>query len=178
MLWRTWIAWSMFVFLQFTGVQFVNTFGATFYVAEWLAAESFTYIVAGNVLQIGSCLFQIIMYDFWRRRIFAILGGLFCFIFLAVVATLGTVASPSSTQINTLIASVILVQTFGRWSVTNAFVIGAEIGGVKMRRKVLATGGFVNMCCAILITSTVPYLMGPGVRIVTNEAAPCGTTSS
>lgn len=24
MLWRTWIAWSLFVFLQFTGVQFVN----------------------------------------------------------------------------------------------------------------------------------------------------------
>lgn len=58
MLWRTWIAWSMFVFLQFTGVQFVNTFGATFYVAQGLANKSFTYIVAGNVLQIGSCLFS------------------------------------------------------------------------------------------------------------------------
>ena len=65
MLWRTWIAWSMFVFLQFTGVQFVNTFGATFYVAQGLGDKSFTYIVVGGVLQIGSCLFQIIMYDFW-----------------------------------------------------------------------------------------------------------------
>ena len=26
MLWRTWIAWSLFVFLQFTGVQFVNRY--------------------------------------------------------------------------------------------------------------------------------------------------------
>lgn len=162
MLWRTWIAWSMFVFLQFTGVQFVNTFGATFYVAQGLAHKSFTYIVAGNVLQIASCLFQIIMYDFWGRRIFAILGGFFCFIFLSVVAGLGVITDPTATQRSAVIASVILTQTFSRWSVTNAFVIGAEIGGVKMRRKIMATGGVVNMCCAILITATVPYLMGPG----------------
>lgn len=28
MLRRTWIAWSLFAFLQFTGIQFTNTFGA------------------------------------------------------------------------------------------------------------------------------------------------------
>ena len=87
---------------------------------------------------------------------------MFCTIFLSVVAGLGVVTNPTTTQTNAIIASVILTQTFSRWSVTNAFVIGAEIGGVKMRRKIMATGGLVNMCCAILITATVPYLMGPG----------------
>ena len=89
MLRRTWIAWSLFVFLQFTGIQFVNSYGATLYVAEGLASSSFTYIVIGNSLQVVSCLFQIFMYDFVGRRIFATLGGLLNFIFLAVVAELG-----------------------------------------------------------------------------------------
>lgn len=176
MLRRTWIAWSLFVFLQFTGIQFVNSYGATLYVAEGLAASSFTYIVVGNSLQVVSCMFQILMYDFWGRRIFAIMGGLLNFIFLAIVAELGNAAAPQtaisatataphhSPAINAIIASIILVQTFGRWSITNAFVIGAEIGGVKMRKKLMASAGVVNMGSAILITSVVPYLMdtGPG----------------
>ena len=99
------------------------------------------------------------MYDYIGRRFFAIFGGLFCFIFLCVVSTLGTWTVFTPTSINALIASVILVQMFSRWSVTNAFVIGAEIGGVKMRRKVMATGGIVNMMSAIVITASVPYLM-------------------
>lgn len=159
MLRRTWIAWSLFVFLQFTGIQFVNSYGATFYVAEGLKANSFTYIVIGSALQVVSCLFQIFMYDHIGRRPFAIFGGFFCFIFLTVVSSLGNGGSAKptgdSTTVNAIIASIILTQFFGRWSVTNAFVIGGEIGGVKMRKKILASGGVVNMCCAILITSAV-----------------------
>lgn len=155
MLRRTWIAWSLFVFLQFTGVQFVNSYGPTFYVSEGLKARSFTYIVIGNSLQVVSCLFQIIMYDYIGRRPFATFGGLFCFIFLAVVSSLGSMKVQSKSAIDAIIASIILVQVFSRWSVTNAFVIGAEIGGVKMRKKLLATSGVVNMSSAILVTSVV-----------------------
>ena len=100
-------------------------------------------------------MFQIVMYDFWGRRIFAILGDLFCFIFLSVVATVGVGTTHTPTAIRAVIASIILTQTFSRWSVSNAFVIGAEIGGVKMRRKVMATSGVVNMASAILITSVL-----------------------
>lgn len=104
------------------------------------------------------------MYDYWGRRIFAILGGTFCFVFLVVVAEVGgtgTKVPTDPTAINAIIASVILVQFFGRFSITNAFVIGAEIGGVKMRRKVLATGGLVNMASAILVTSVVVSQAAP-----------------
>ena len=129
--------------------------------------------MVGGVTQIISCLFQILTYDFIGRRFFATFGGLFCFIFLTIVSTLGTLAKPNSTQINAVIASVILTQTFSRWAVNNAFVIGAEIGGVKMRRKIMATGGVVNMSCAILITATVPYLMADmGAKVGWFFAAP------
>lgn len=84
MLRRTWIAWSLFVFLQFTGIQFTNSYAATFYVQQGLKAKSFTYVVIGNAGQIASCLFQITMYDHIGRRPFAIFGGLFCGIFLSV----------------------------------------------------------------------------------------------
>jgi hypothetical protein len=125
------------------------------------------------VTQIISAAFQILTYDFIGRRFFATFGGLFCFIFLAVVSTLGTLTKPTSAQINAVIASVILTQTFSRWAVNNAFVIGAEIGGVKMRRKVMATGGVVNMSCAILITSATPYLMADlGAKVGWFFAAP------
>jgi len=135
-----------------------NSYAATLYVSVGLAGKSFTYIVIGNSLQVVSCLFQIIGYDYFGRRIFATLGGFFCFIFLTVIAEVGgsgTNIPTDARSINAIIASVILVQTFSRWSVSNAFVIGAEIGGVKMRRKVLATSGVVNMASAILVTSVV-----------------------
>lgn len=159
---RTWIACSMFVFLQFTGIQFTNSFGATFYVANGLAANAFTYVVIGSALQVGSCMFQIILYDRIGRRVFAILGGLLCFIFLSVVSSLGVGGSAkpldSKAATHAIIASIILTQTFARWAVTNAFVIGGEIGGTKMRKKVLAVAGVVNMCSAILITSVTVSL--------------------
>ena len=73
------------------------------------------------------------------------------------MSTLGTEGSAKAASdpiaVNAVIASIILTQTFGRWAVTNAFVIGREIGGVKMRKKILASGGIVNMCAAILVTS-------------------------
>ncbi|KAK0301592.1 hypothetical protein LTR82_018227, partial [Friedmanniomyces endolithicus] len=159
MLRRTWIAWSCFVFLQFSGVQFINSYGATFYVNYGLGAKSFSYIAIGNALQIGSCMFQIIMYDFWGRRPFAIMAGLFGFIFLSTIAEVGAHGSLAPTAVNTIVAGVIITQIFTRWSTTNAFVVGAEIGGMKLRKKLMATCGLVNMSAAILITSVLPYLM-------------------
>lgn len=157
MLRRTWISWTLFVFLQFTGIQFVNSYGPTFYVANGLGANSFTYTVIGSALQVPSCLFQIIMYDHWGRRIFAIVGGLLTFVFLAVVSTLGVsgnaLAIEDPAAVGAIVASIILTQFFGRWAITNAFVISGEIGGTKMRKKILGSGGVINMCSAILVTS-------------------------
>ncbi|SMR46115.1 unnamed protein product [Zymoseptoria tritici ST99CH_1E4] len=100
-------------------------------------------------------------YDWLGRRFFSIAGGTLTF--LTIVATLGTggsAAAPVSNtySANTVIASIILTATFAHWSVTNAFVIGGEIGGTRHRRKLLAVGGVVNMLVAILITSVTPYL--------------------
>lgn len=44
-------------------------------------------------------------------------------------------------------------------------MIGGEIGGTKMRKKVLASAGVVNMCSAILVTSvTVSILAASSVN--------------
>lgn len=146
---------------------------------QGLADNAFTYIVIGNCLQVLSCAFQIFMYDIVGRRFFAIWGGLICFIFLSVVSSVGMRTNPTPAATNGIIASIIITQIFSRWATTNAFVIGAEIGGVKMRRKVTATAGLVNMSSAILITSTVPYLMAAlGARVGWFFAAPSKLISS
>lgn len=163
MLRRTWICCTLFALLQATGVQWVNSFGATYYVNAGLKANSFTYVVIANALQIVSCAFQISTYDWFGRRFFSVAGGTLTFIFLTVLATLGTggsAAAPvtNSAAVHAVVASIILTATFGRWAVTNAFVVGGEIGGTRHRRKVMALGGVVNMCVAILVTSVTPYL--------------------
>ncbi|SMY21266.1 unnamed protein product [Zymoseptoria tritici ST99CH_1A5] len=141
--------------------RWTNSFAATYYVTAGLKAHSFTCVFIGNALQIVSCAFQIGTYDWLGRRFFSIAGGTLTF--LTIVATLGTggsAAAPVSNtySANTVIASIILTATFAHWSVTNAFVIGGEIGGTRHRRKLLAVGGVVNMLVAILITSVTPYL--------------------
>ncbi|KJY01103.1 hypothetical protein TI39_contig303g00048 [Zymoseptoria brevis] len=150
MLRRTLIYCTLFALLQSMGIQWTNSFAATYYVTAGLKVNSFTYVVIGNALQIVSCAFQIGTHDWLGRRFFSIAGGTLTFVFLTIFATLGTV--------NTVIASIILTATFARWSVTNAFVIGGEVGGTRHRRKVLAVRGIVNMLVAILITSVNSYL--------------------
>jgi Na+/melibiose symporter-like transporter len=129
MLRRTWICCTLFALLQSTGIQWTNSFAATYYVNAGLRANSFTYVVIGNALQIVSCAFQIGTYDWLGRRFFSIVGGTLTFIFLTVIATLGTGGSAAAsvqntTAVHSVIASIILTATFARWSVTNAFVIG------------------------------------------------------
>lgn len=93
------------------------------------------------------------MYDHWGRRFFTAASGFFCFVWLALIAELGDSGIRTTAAVNTVIAAVIFTSTFSRWTVANAFVIGSEIGGLKMRKKLMALGGFVNMICAILVTS-------------------------
>lgn len=82
-----------------------------------------------------------------------------------MVASLGYhgKATPThdQTKVHAIIASIILTQIFARWAVTNAFVIGGEIGGVKMRKKILASAGVVNMISAIIITSVTVSAVRP-----------------
>lgn len=99
------------------------------------------------------------MFDFWGRRLFAITCGFFGFIFLTVIASVGSQKSRSSAAVNSIIASIILLQVFSRWAVSIAFVVSSEIGGPKLRKKLMAICGVVNMMAAILLTSVLVSLM-------------------
>lgn len=81
--------------------------------------------------------------------------GFVGFVLLAIVAEVGSRGSKSSRSTHTIVASIILLQIFTRWAVSIPFVVCAEIGGVKMRKKLMAICGVVNMMAAILLTSVL-----------------------
>ena len=55
---------------------------------------------------------------------------------MLVVASVGSKSNPSTADINGVVASLILFFVFVRISYqTNCFLIGSEIGGVKLRKK-------------------------------------------
>lgn len=95
------------------------------------------------------------MFDFWGRRVFATACGFFGFILLVVIAEVGSNGSRTPAAVNSIIASIILLQVISRWAISIAFVVSAEIGGVKMRKKLMAICGVVNMLAAILLTSVL-----------------------
>ena len=93
---------------------------------------------------------------------------------MIVVGAVGSKANPSSAEINGVVASLILFFVFVRVSYqTNCFLIGSEIGGVKLRKKselklemterltvtALAFAISIDIIAAVIWTIAVPYML-------------------
>ena len=157
---RAWIVASLFIFQQTNGNQFVNSYGPTFYKASGYGNASFTYATIGQAMTIVGSLTGILLTDHTGRRPLMIVGGFMCGILLSIGAALGSQTHENTAEKHTVIATFMLLSFFTKISASNnAFLIGAEIGGVKMRKKIMAFGTANDVLAAFLVTFATPYLL-------------------
>ncbi|KAG9250966.1 general substrate transporter [Emericellopsis atlantica] len=158
---RTWIAGTLFAIQQSNGNQFVQSYAATFYVQQGLGAMSFTYNMIGQSMGILGCLVGVILFDITGRRPLLIYGSVVCTFLLFLASGIGGSTSNPSQQItHTMISCFMIFPAFTRIAATNtAFLTGAEIGGVRMRKKIMAFGLSVDVAAAFLVTFVTPYVL-------------------
>ncbi|CAK7222120.1 hypothetical protein SCUCBS95973_004733 [Sporothrix curviconia] len=167
---RAWIVASLFIFQQTNGNQFVNSYGPTFYKSVGYGNASFTYATIGQALTIVGTFGGLALTDYTGRRPLMIVGGFMCGILLSIGAAVGDVADKNISETRLVIATFLLLSVFTKISASNnAFLIGAEIGGTRMRKKILAFGTANDVLAAFLVTFVSPYLLAnPGPNLGPN----------
>lgn len=122
------------------GNQFVQSYAATFYVQQGLGAMSFTYSMIGQVVGVVGCGIGISLLDIAGRRPLFIGASTVCWFLLYLASGLGTLNTLSQNGVNTELACFMLLPAFTRISASNiAFLTGAEIGGLRMRKKIMVS---------------------------------------
>ena len=138
---RTWIAGTLFAIHQSNGNQFVQSYAATFYVQQGLGAMSFTYNMIGQSMGILGCLVGVILFDITGRRPLLVYGSVVCTFLLFLASGIrGSTSNPGQQVTHTMISCFLIFPAFTRIAATNtAFLTGAEIGGVRMRKKIMVS---------------------------------------
>ncbi|KIW33511.1 hypothetical protein, variant [Cladophialophora immunda] len=160
---RTWICATLFVIQQSNGNQFVQSYAPTFYVQQGLGSMSFTYAIVGQALSVVGCICGLILFDIIGRRPLFIFGSAVACFLLYLASGLGSIHNPNQSESNTLIACFMIVPAFTKISGSNcAYITGAEIGGLRMRKKIMAFATAVDVLASFLVTFVTPYLL-PGM---------------
>jgi MFS family permease len=137
---QSWIAATLFAIQQNNGNQFVQSYAATFYVEQGLGAMSFTYNMIGQAIGILGCLTGTILFDISGRRPLFIYGCCVCVFLLYLGSGIGDRSNPNQTETRTMVSTFMILPFFTRISATNcSFLTGAEIGGVRMRKKIMVS---------------------------------------
>lgn len=104
---------------------------------------SFTYSTIGQAIGVVGCGIGLVLFDISGRRPLMIGGSFFCTLLLYLAAGLGTDKTLNHNERNTILACFMLLPAFTRISASNtAFLTGAEIGGLRMRRKTMVGFAF------------------------------------
>ena len=122
-------AWAVF-FQETSGNQWVASYAATFYKAQGLGANSFTY---SNLAQVAGLVGSIVMVstvDILGRRPLLIMGTALSAIFLYVTGALATKPHPTIPERNMIVAGLILVN----------FVVKASISTISCESCLFGTG--------------------------------------
>ncbi|RXK38375.1 hypothetical protein M231_04284 [Tremella mesenterica] len=144
---------------EVTGQQYTNAFGPTFYKSIGLGAKTFTYNILVTLAGFVACVIAIFSNDRIGRVPLVVLSCGLCIIFTCLVGSLGAIKSPTTTQQNTVIASIILINFSAKIGVSSqCYTIGAELGGTRMRKKMMAVGTAVDVIAAFLVTFCTPYI--------------------
>ena len=142
---QTWICSTLFAIQQNNGNQFVQSYAATFYVEQGLGAMSFTYNMIGQAVGIFGCLAGTILFDITGRRPLFVYASCVAAFLLYLGAGIGDNSDPNQTETRTMVSCFMILPFFTRISATNcAFLTGAEIGGVRMRKKIMVSKNTCN----------------------------------
>jgi SP family sugar:H+ symporter-like MFS transporter len=87
--------------------------------------------------------------------------------FSALIGSLGSRPDRSTDQNNVVIASVILLNGVCKLGVASqCWLIGSEIGGTQMRKRMIAWATIIDVLAAFLVTFCTPYLQaGPQIQL-------------
>lgn len=119
------------------------------------------------VAGLSGCLIATGATDLIGRRILCIIGAAFAIMFAALIGALGSSNNRSTDATNTVIASVILLNGVCKLGVASqCWLIGSEIGGTQMRRRMIGWATSVDVVSAFLVTFCTPYLQaGPQIQL-------------
>lgn len=125
-----------------------------------LGAKSFTYATVVQLVgAIGSSI-AIALTDRTGRRPLVIIGAVGLIIFNMIIAGLGGSSKRSTASNNMVVASFILMifSTKVSWA-THCFLIASELGGLRMRKKIMMMGTSTDVVSAWLVSFCSPYIM-------------------
>lgn len=99
---------------------------------------SFTYTTLGQVVGFIGAAAGVFLFDVSGRRPLFIYGSAIATFLLYLASGLGQIKNPNDDEAHTILSCFILLPAFVRISASNcAFLTGAEIGGVRMRKKMM-----------------------------------------
>ncbi|RXK37325.1 hypothetical protein M231_05391 [Tremella mesenterica] len=164
---RSLIAMFMFIVQQANGTQFIQSFGATFYISMGYGDMSFTYTSitsAAIIVALGCALY---LYDkIGRRPVMIVTSFIQCPLILTV-AIVGSAKHQTSANVHGVVACNILFTSFARCATDSpSYIINSEIGGVKLRKKIMAWSTWWQVIAAFTVSYVSPYLLAsPGLDL-------------
>ncbi|KAL1406155.1 hypothetical protein Q8F55_007839 [Vanrija albida] len=157
---RAIISPMLFWFYQTTGNSFYNAYGPSFFKEIGLGSKSFTYATVVQLVGAVGSAIAIFLTDRVGRRPLIITGACGLILFDFLIAGLGGSAPRTTTNNNVVVASFILMifSTKVSWA-THCFLVASELGGLRMRKKVMMVGTTMDVFSNWLVSFTSPYIM-------------------
>lgn len=157
---RTGIACAIFFFQQWTGMQFVVSFGPLFYTTYGLGSMAFTYNLIARILNLVFSLPVAWLYDKFGRRPLLFIGTFLSMIWLILVGALGGQDNLTDAIVRTVVASVVLLQTCCYLGLSQGcWIVGPEIGSATLRRKTMAAAITVDTLSGFVVSYSTPYML-------------------
>lgn len=129
----------------------------------------FTYSILIALAGLCGCIIAMVTTDTIGRRTLCYIGAALATMFTALIGSLGSKpgTNDDTTRSNVVVASVILLNGVCKLGVASqCWLIGSEIGGIYMRKKLMGLGVVVDVISAFLVTFFTPYLQnGPHVQL-------------
>jgi MFS transporter, SP family, sugar:H+ symporter len=129
----------------------------------------FSYSILIPVAGLSGCIIAVLTTDSIGRRTLCYIGAALATMFGALIGAVGSKpgANTRETDSNVVVASVILLNGVCKLGVASqCWLIGSEIGGIQMRKKLLGWGVVIDVFAAFLVTFFTPYLQaGPQIQL-------------
>ena len=129
----------------------------------------FSYSILIPVAGLCGCVIAVLTTDAIGLRTLCYIGAALAPLFAALIGSVGSKpgANENTTNSNVVVASVMLLNGVCKLGVASqCWLIGSEIGGIQMRKKLMGWGVVVDVFAAFLVTSFTPYLQtGPHVQL-------------
>ncbi|WVW79104.1 hypothetical protein I302_101069 [Kwoniella bestiolae CBS 10118] len=148
-----------FFFYPSTGNAFYNAYGTTFFKAIGLGDKAFTYAILCQLMGMVGGLTGLFLTDRVGRRPLLIIGSALLVLFDGLAAGLGSKAHRTTTENNVVVACWTLMLWSAKLSwATHAYIVVPEMGGIRMRKKLVMVGTTVDVLGNWLWGFSSPYI--------------------